>query len=97
MRTLLRVRMETAASNAAVADGTIQKALKAVGDALHPEAAYFYPDEGQRTAIFVFDMTDSSTIPSIVEPLFQTMNASITLSPVMNQGDLEKGLAAISS
>jgi hypothetical protein len=89
--------METAAGNAAVINGSVQKVFKALTDAIHPEAAYFFPDEGQRTAIFVFDMTDSSTIPSIVEPLFETMNASITLSPVMNFEDLQKGLAALPS
>ena len=97
MRTLLRIRMDTAAGNRAIVDGTVQRALKELADQIHPEAAYFYPDEGQRTALFVFDMTDSSTIPSIVEPLFMTMNASVTLSPVMNFDDLEKGLAAVGS
>jgi hypothetical protein len=89
--------MDTAAGNTAIVDGTLQRALKELADQIHPEAAYFLPDEGQRTALFVFDMTDSSTIPSIVEPLFMKMNASVTLSPVMNLDDLEKGLAAISS
>jgi hypothetical protein len=40
----------------------------------------------------VFDLKDPSDIPSIAEPLFQSMNAKITLTPVMNAEDLMKGL-----
>jgi hypothetical protein len=97
VRTLLRIRIDTEAGNRAITNGTVQRALKELADTIHPEAAYFLPDEGERTALFVFDMQDSSAIPAIVEPLFLTMNASVALSPVMNFDDLEKGLAAISS
>ncbi len=38
-------------------------------------------------------MDDVSRIPVIVEPLFMGMNAALTLIPVMNAEDLQKGLA----
>jgi hypothetical protein len=38
-------------------------------------------------------MQESSQIPPIVEPLFIGMNAAVTLSPVMNAEELQKGLA----
>jgi hypothetical protein len=41
----------------------------------------------------VFDMTDASQIPAIVEPLFLGAKAQVTLTPCMNVDDLEKGLA----
>jgi len=40
----------------------------------------------------VFDLKDPSQLPSITEPLFSSVNAKITLFPVMNQEDLQKGL-----
>jgi len=39
-------------------------------------------------------MQDSSEIPSLVEPLFITLNASVAPTPVMNLADLGAGLAA---
>jgi hypothetical protein len=49
---------------------------------------------GKRSAIFVFDMQDSSQIPAIVEPAFRDVNAEVYLTPAMNMEDLQKGLAA---
>jgi hypothetical protein len=95
MRTLLRIRIQTDAGNKAIIDGNVQRVLKELADQIHPEAAYFLPDAGERSAMFIFDMQDSSTIPAIVEPLFMTLHASVELSPVMNLDDLQKGLAAV--
>jgi hypothetical protein len=40
----------------------------------------------------VFDLTDSSDLPSISEPLFSKLKATIEMFPVMNRDDLQKGL-----
>ena len=37
-------------------------------------------------------MEDSSEIPVIAEPLFQNLNADLTLTPVMNAEDVKKGI-----
>jgi hypothetical protein len=58
-----------------------------------PEAMYFTTFDGRRTAFVVFDMPDSSAIPSFAEPLFMGLNAEVQLSPVMNGEDLQKGLS----
>jgi hypothetical protein len=92
MRTLLRVSMETNASNAAIKDGTLQTIMQSTLERLKAEAAYFTAQEGKRTAFIVFDLQSSSDIPSIAEPLFAGFNASLDFSPCMNADDLRVGL-----
>jgi len=88
MRMLLKVSMP---SETAKID-TIQQTLQSTMAALKPEAAYFYPEDGKRTAIFVFDMAGSWQIPAAVEPMFSKLGASVSLTPVMNAEDLQRGL-----
>lgn len=95
MRTLLKVVMPVEPANTAIQDGTLQETVKGVTQELRPEASYFYTENGRRTAIFVFDMKDSSQLPSIAEPFFTSLNAEVTMAPVMNQEDLKKGLESI--
>ena len=94
MRTMLRIRMGVEAGNRAFADGSLQRNIQSLMERLKPEAAYFFPDDGRRSALFVFDMQDASQIPAIVEPLFEAMHAEVRLTPVMNIEDLQKGLGA---
>ena len=69
------------------------RTIQSLIEGLKPEASYFFTDDGKRTALFVFIMQETSQIPPIVEPLFMGMNAAVTLSPVMNAEELQKGLA----
>jgi hypothetical protein len=64
--------------------------------ALRPEAAYFGPENGVRTAFIVFDMQDPSQLPAVTEPLFSKVKATLEMFPVMNQEDLQKGLQQLS-
>jgi hypothetical protein len=57
-----------------------------------PEASYFTAEDGKRTAFFVFDLKDPTMIPTIAEPFFMNLNASIELSPVMNLEDMKAGV-----
>lgn len=93
MRMMLRVTIPVEAGNTAIKDGTLPRTLKSTMERLKPEAAYFLAEDGRRTALFFFNMQDASQIPPIVEPLFMGMNASLTMVPVMNADDLQKGLA----
>jgi len=93
MRMMLRITVPVEAGNKAIKDGTLQKTLQATTQRLKPEAAYFFAENGVRTGLLVFNLDDVSQIPVIAEPLFMGMNAALTMIPVMNADDLQKGLA----
>jgi hypothetical protein len=92
MRTFLKVQMDTEAASNANANGELPKVMQSLTERIKPEAAFFSAEDGQRTGYFVFDLADPSDIPSIAEPLFQTMKAKITFAPAMNAEDLQAGL-----
>lgn len=94
MRTMLKIQFPAAAGNAAIADNSLPTILQRLMEQVKPEAAYFYAEGGRRAALMVFDMTESSQIPPIVEPLFMGMEATVDLIPVMNAQELQDGLAA---
>jgi hypothetical protein len=95
MRMMMKVQMDTEAGSAAIEDGSLPQVMQQTLGELHPEAAYFGPENGQRTAFIVFDLQDPSQLPRITEPLFRTMKATIQMFPVMDRQDLEKGLGQI--
>jgi hypothetical protein len=95
MRVMLRAQMDTRMGNEAIKSGSLPKAMQALVERLKPEAAYFTAVEGRRCATLVFDMQDSSEIPTVAEPLFQDLGAEIEIVPVMNLDDLRRGLAAL--
>ncbi len=69
--------------------------MQRVMDELQPEAAYFLPQDGKRTALLFFDLKDPSEIPAVAEPFFETANATIELTPAMTIEDLQAGLQRI--
>lgn len=91
MRMLLKINMPVEQGNEAAKSGVLQRTIQSTIEALKPEAAYFYPEDGKRTAIMVFDMKGSWQLPGTVEPLFQTLGASVHVTPVMNGEDLQRG------
>lgn len=95
MRTLMRVSIPVEKGNAALADGSLQRLIQQMMEKTHPEAAYFFPLDGKRTSIFVFDLADSSDVAAIAEPFFAGLNADVYITPVMNAEDLEKGLGGM--
>src|SRR4051794_31714268 len=60
MRMMMKVQMDTEAASRAIADGSLQQLMQGAMARLSPEAAYFGPDDGFRTAFIVFDMQDPS-------------------------------------
>ena len=81
MRMLLKVSVPVEAGNKAVETGTLPKVMMNFVERWKPEASYFSPDGGQRTAYFFFDLKDPSDIPSIGEPFFRELNAALELRP----------------
>ena len=96
MRMLLRVSIPVDTGNAAAIAGTLGSSIEKILAGLKPEAAYFFADDdGRRSGSIVFDMKDSSQIPSIAEPWFLAFNATVSLRPVMNPQDLAKAAPSI--
>lgn len=95
MRMMMKVQIDTEAGSRGIADGSLPQLMQQTLGQLQPEAAYFGPDNGVRTAFIVFDLEDPSQIPALSEPLFSAMKANIQMFPVMNQEDLQKGLGQL--
>ncbi len=92
MRTLMRVRIPTAAGNEAIRNGSLPEIVGKTLASLNAEAAYFTAEDGMRTALIFFDMADSSEIPSAAEPFFMAMDAEISFEPVMNVDEMREGV-----
>jgi hypothetical protein len=97
MRMLMRVQMEVAAANRAIADGTWERVMGDAMEQLRPEAAYFTAQDGKRTGFIVFDLADPSDMPSIAEPFFMSVDAAIDIAPVMTIDDVKKGIEKASA
>jgi len=97
MRYLLKANMPAEDGNKAIKNGSLPKNMKEILGELKPEAAYFGAENGKRTAFIVVNINDASEIVKIAEPFFLAFNADITLTPVMNAEDLEKGFRNLES
>jgi hypothetical protein len=62
---------------------------------LKPEAAYLYPESGQRGGFFVFNMEDSSQLVDVCEPFWFGLGADVEITPVMSAEDLTKGFGRL--
>jgi hypothetical protein len=94
---MMKVQMDTQAASQAVADGSLPQLMQDMMGRLQPESAYFGPEDGVRTAFIVFDLQDPSQLPSLTEPFFSKLKATVRMFPVMNREDLQKGLQQLSS
>lgn len=96
MRMMMKVKLDTEAGSRAIESGELPKVMQETMGRLQPEAAYFGPEGGRRTAFIVFDLEDPAQLPAITEPMFKIAKANIEMFPVMDRADLEKGLQEIS-
>ena len=95
MRTLLKVTIDNDLGSKAINDGTMQKFMQSTMEKIHPEAAYFVPQDGHRAMLMVFDMKEPSELVSIAEPFWMQLNAKVEFTPVMNAEDLQKGMGGL--
>ena len=93
MRTIARITIPVENGNKAIQDGKLGELIQQLAEKWKPEAMYFTTFDGQRTALVVFDLKDSSDIPPFTEPLFMGLDAHVLLAPVMNGDDLQQGLS----
>jgi hypothetical protein len=91
MRMMMQVTIPVEAGNAAARTGAFGRSLQKILESLKPEAAYLGAGASvERGGFIVFDLKDTSQIPSIGEPFFLAYNAKVTFFPVMNADDLAK-------
>jgi len=95
MRMMIKFAFPVEAGNEAVRNGKIEKVLMQIAEELEPEAAYFFPEGGERAGLFVVDMTASSQVVEIAERFFFGLSARIEMVPVMAMEDIQKGLFGI--
>ncbi len=94
MRMLLKAVMENQAGNEAVSSGSARQTIQECVERTQPEAVYFVGEDGQRALWAVFDMTDSSQMPAVAEPLYRT-GARVTFSPCISLEDLQKAFSTL--
>ena len=94
MRMLLKFVFDTAAASESIRNGAMADVNRTLAENTRPEAAYYGTENGKRTGYIFFDLEDPSQIPVIAEPLFQGVKATVEFIPVMNDDDLQRGLAA---
>jgi len=95
MRMMIKFSFPVEPGNDLVSSGKVGQVFKSIMDDLKPEAAYFFPEDGQRSGLLVVNRSDSSDIAKILEPFWFGLHANVTLTPVMNGEDLQKGLSDI--
>ncbi|MER7576062.1 DUF3303 family protein [Streptomyces sp. NPDC126514] len=95
MRVMLKATMDTEKGNEAIRSGRMPDVIKNAMEKLRPEAAYFGPEGGRRTCWMVLDLQDSSQLPPMAEPFFTELNAEVSVVPIMNAEDLQKGLSQL--
>ncbi|TGB12921.1 hypothetical protein E4099_10870 [Streptomyces palmae] len=87
--------MNTQSANEAIRNGSMAQLVQQTMEKLKPEAAYFTTVGGRRTALFVFDMAESSQMPAVAEEFFLELDADVSYQPVMDFEDLRRGMAAL--
>ncbi len=97
MRMMLRWTVPVERGNETIRDGSLADTLQSLLAELEPEAAYFWPENGERAGMMVFDMADTTQIPQIAEPLFMNLDAAVEFVPVMNANDLRTALEKVAA
>jgi hypothetical protein len=92
MRVMMKVSIPVETGNKGVREGLLAKTVQDFVERTKPEACYFGPEAGKRTAWFIFDLADVTQMPPAAEPFFMALNASVDLTPILNLEDLKVGI-----
>jgi len=93
---LIQVKIPPEEFNAAVKDGSVGQKINRILEETKPEAVYFTEYEGQRGAVMIVDLKDSSQVPGYAEPWFLLFNADVEFHVAMTPEDLGRaGLDAL--
>ena len=95
MRIMVKFSFPVDTGNTAIRTGKVEKFFQQIMEDLKPEAAYLYPEEGERGGIIVFDMQDATWVAGVVERFSFGLHAHVQLTPVMVPEDLQKALAGV--
>jgi hypothetical protein len=95
MRLMLLVEMDTSNTNQLVIDGKMGSVIEGILGKLKPEAAYFHARGGRRAITLVVDAPDGATLPSLAEPFWLELGATVEAVPVMNPEELGIGLGRL--
>jgi hypothetical protein len=92
LRMMMKVSIPAEAGNRGVKEGILPKTVMGFVEQMKPEACYFTPEGGKRTAYFFFDLADPTMLPIATEAFFMNLNADIEVSPAMNLDDMRAGV-----
>ncbi len=95
MRVMLHVAMNTERTNQIVRDGTMGSTIEGILEKLKPEAAYFHAADGCRAFTLVVDAPDGAMLPSLAEPMWLELGATVEAIPVMTAEELAEGLSRL--
>lgn len=95
MRVMIQFSFPADTGNTLISSGKLGGIFHHLMEDLKPEAAYFFPEKGQRGGLMVVNMSDSSDLARLLEPFWIATKADISVKPVMNAEDLGKGLSGI--
>lgn len=92
---MLHVAFDTAKTNQMVPDGTMGSTIEGILGKLKPEAVYAHAQDGRRGMTLVVDAPDGATLPSLAEPFWLELGATVEVVPVMNAEELGVGLSRL--
>lgn len=88
MRFLVKVKPDLERINKSIVEGSFEGRMQQILSDLKPEAAYFFEENGHRTAILIVDIQKPTEITNVGEPFFHGMRAEVHFHPVMTAQDL---------
>jgi hypothetical protein len=95
VRFMLTFRIPPEEGNAAAKDGSLGDILQSIMEDLKPEAAYFAEIDGARGGYLVVNMEEASQLPTIAEPLFLGLGATVQIHPAFTPDDMPRVTEAL--